>query len=83
MVSEKKSPLAQARDARGLSQAQLAQLLGLKSKSYICNIERNNAPSLWVAIALYRHLDVKTGPIADLTDREINILEKTTKARPN
>jgi transcriptional regulator with XRE-family HTH domain len=74
--------LADARNAKGWSQEELAGRLGLKSKSYICEIEGGAAkPSLRVAIGIYRELGVRTAPIADLTDREIAILEKTSKAR--
>jgi transcriptional regulator with XRE-family HTH domain len=70
--------LADARKAKGWSQEDLARALGLRSKSYICEIETGKPPSLRVAIGIYRELGVKTAPIAALTDREIGILEKTT-----
>lgn len=73
--------LASARSAKGWSQEELARVLGLRSKSYICEIEGGKPPSLWVAIRIYRELGVKTSPIADLTDREIGILEKTGRGR--
>lgn len=83
MITEPKisNPIAAARDKLEWSQSDLARALGLKSKSYICEIEKGKAPSLHVAIGIYRHLGVKTAPIADLTDREIAILEKTAKSR--
>lgn len=70
--------LAEARAQKSWSQEDLAKAIGLKSKSYICEIENGKAPSIRVAIALYRELGVKVGPITELTDREIGILEKTT-----
>lgn len=73
--------LAEARKLKDWSQEELANKLGLKSKSYICEIENGQVPSLRVAIAIFRELGVRTAPLADLTDREIAILEKTTKAR--
>lgn len=73
--------LTEARSAKGWSQEDLAKALGLKSKGYICDIEGGKAPSLRVAIGIYRHLGVRTAPISELTDREIAILEKTSKAR--
>ena len=74
--------LSEARKARGWSQEELAGRLGLKSKGYICDVESGSVkPSLRVAIGIYRELGVKTAPIADLTDREIAILEKTSRAR--
>jgi transcriptional regulator with XRE-family HTH domain len=69
--------LADARRAKDWSQEELARRLGLRSKSYICEIEGGKPPSLRVAIGIFRHLGVKTAPIAELTDREISILEKT------
>jgi transcriptional regulator with XRE-family HTH domain len=81
MVTEETSPLTAAREQRGWSQLDLARKLGLKSKSYICEIEKGKAPSLRVAIGLYCELGVRTAPIASLTDREIAILEKTTMGR--
>lgn len=77
--------LAAARKAKGWSQKDLARKLGLRSKSYICEIEGASSgepkpPSLRVAIGIYRQLGVKTAPIASLTEREINILEKTVGA---
>lgn len=72
--------LSEARKAKEWSQEDLARALGLKSKGYICEIENGKAPSLKVAIGLYRQLGVRTLPIETLTDREISILEKTVLA---
>ena len=72
--------LTEARKAKGWSQEDLAKNLGLKSKSYICEIEGGDTPSLKVAVGIFRHLGVRTAPIAALTDREISILEKTVGA---
>ena len=73
--------LSEARKNKGWSQARLAQELGLRSKGYICDIERGAPPSLSVAVGVYRHLGVKIGPLEGLTDREVNVLEKTVAAR--
>jgi ribosome-binding protein aMBF1 (putative translation factor) len=72
--------LADARKEKGWSQEELARRLGLKSKGYICEIEGGETPSLRVAVGLWRELGVKVAPIADLTDHEIGILEKTQRA---
>lgn len=73
--------LASARIAKGWSQQELAARLGLKSKSYICEIEGSQGspkkPSLRVAIAIHRELGVKLAPIAELSEREIAVLRKT------
>lgn len=69
--------LTEARVAKGWSQSDLARALGLRSKGYICEIEGGAAPSLRVAVGIYRELGVKIGPISGLTDREVAILEKT------
>lgn len=69
--------LSEARKAKGWSQRELAEKLGLKSKGHICDVEGGKPPSLRMAIGLYRELGVRTAPIEALTDREISILEKT------
>jgi len=74
--------LTEARKRKGWSQARLASELGLRSKGHVCDIEREKvAPSLSVAVGLYRHLGVKVGPLEGLTDREVSVLEKTVAAR--
>lgn len=72
--------LAQAREARGWSQEELAAKLGIKSKGHVCDIENGKQPSLALAIRIYRQLGVKPARIARLTDREIAVLEKTVCA---
>lgn len=65
------------RESLSLTQEELAKELGLKSKSYICGMEvGDKQPSRRIAIAIYRKYGVKLGPIADLTDDVIAVLER-------
>lgn len=46
------------------------------SKPYAHQIARGHSPSVAMALRIYRGLDVKLGPVADLSDEEIAVLEK-------
>lgn len=62
--------------SRQLSQAKLAEDLGLRSKSYICEIEKSGVVPQAIAVAIYRKHGALVGPLAALTAREAAILAK-------
>lgn len=73
--------LKKIRSDRDWSQSKLAEELGLRSKGYICDIERGGGLSRPLAIAVYRRFEVKLPPIDALSEDEIDMLERVLALR--
>lgn len=74
--------LAEYRKSEGLTLKALADRIGVQSEGYVSDIEKGfKPPSKPVAVRILRATGIKLGPIANLTDAEIALLEKMQAAQ--
>lgn len=72
--------LRAARQARGITQAELARLTGL-ARSHVCNLERNaNTPTLDTAVRLARALGLCLDDLVPDPPRKTDNLDLTLEA---
>lgn len=62
--------------SQGWTLEQAARELGLKSKGYVHDLEKQGAASTPVALKLWRDFGVKVRPIAHMSDEEVAVLQK-------
>lgn len=60
--------------SRNWSLARAAEELGLRSKSYVFDLEKRGTVTRPIALRIYRDFNVKVAPVDGLTDEELDLL---------